>query len=33
MLTGIEVLFMAFGLLAVMWAIILLGSPFFGSTD
>jgi hypothetical protein len=32
MLTGIEVLFVATGLLLIMWAIILFGSGFFGST-
>ena len=33
MLTGIEVLFLAMGLLLVLWAIILFGSNFFGSTN
>jgi hypothetical protein len=33
MLTGIEVLFVAMGLLLVLWAIILYGSNFFGSTN
>ncbi len=31
MLTGIEVLFVAIGMLVVLWAIILYGSQFFGS--
>jgi hypothetical protein len=33
MLTGIEVLFVAMGLLLVLWAIILYGSNYFGSTN
>jgi hypothetical protein len=33
MLTGIEVLFVAMGLLLVLWAIILFGSNYFGSTN
>ena len=33
MLTGIEVLFLAMGLLVVIWAIVLFGSNFFGSTN
>jgi len=33
MLTGIEVLFLAMGLLLVLWAIILFGSNFLGSTN
>ena len=33
MLTGIEVLFLAIGMLVVLWAIILYGSQYFGSTD
>jgi hypothetical protein len=33
MLTGIEVLFVAIGMLVVLWAIILYGSQFFGSTN
>jgi hypothetical protein len=33
MLTGIEVLFLAIGMLLVLWAIILYGSQYFGSTD
>ena len=33
MLTGIEVLFVAMGLLVVIWAIVLFGSNFFGSTN
>jgi hypothetical protein len=33
MLTGIEVLFVAMGMLLVLWAIILFGSNFFGSTN
>ena len=32
MLTGIEVVFVAFGGLIVLWAIIIFGSQFFGST-
>ena len=32
MLTGIEVLFVSIGLLLVLWAIILYGSQYFGST-
>ena len=32
MLTGIEVLFVSIGMLMVLWAIILFGSGFFGST-
>ena len=33
MLTGIEVLFLAFGCLFVVWAIIIYCSQFFGSTE
>jgi hypothetical protein len=33
MLTGIEVLFVSIGMLMVLWAIIIYGSQFFGSTD
>jgi len=33
MLTGIEVLFVSIGMLMVLWAIILFGSGFFGSTN
>ena len=33
MLTGIEVLFVSIGLLLVLWAIILYGSQYFGSTE
>jgi hypothetical protein len=33
MLTGIEVVFVATGLLVVLWAIILVGSQFFGSAE
>jgi hypothetical protein len=33
MLTGIEVLLVAMGLLLVLWAIILYGSNYFGSTN
>ncbi len=33
MLTGIEVLFVGIAILAVMWALVLLGSRYFGSPD
>jgi hypothetical protein len=33
MMTGIEVLFVSIGMLVVLWAIILYGSQYFGSTD
>ena len=33
MMTGIEVVFVAFAMLFVMWAIILFGSRYFGSPD
>ena len=33
MLTGIEVLFVSIGMLMVLWAIIIYGSQYFGSTD
>ena len=33
MLTGIEVLFVSIVGLVVLWAIILYGSQYFGSTD
>ena len=33
MMTGIEVLFVSIGMLMVLWAIIIYGSQFFGSTD
>jgi hypothetical protein len=33
MLTGIEVLFVSIGMLVVLWAIILYGSQYFGSTN
>lgn len=33
MLTGVEVVFVSAGLLLVLWAIILVASPFFGSAE
>ena len=32
MLTGIEVLFVSIGILVAVWAAILIGSQYFGST-